>query len=171
MLDPAFVIVGFAAMGSGFRLVWGIYRAWTSYNGIRIAAKRIVFEFCMNLAFGAAGGVLMNELGIFKIGIGLASFVSGLLGANTVDLIAKRFGWSKKMDVIVSDQQLQFPDLNARQVNALTYVQSCGKITNKEYQRMSNVTRDVARYELSSLVEKKRLRKVGHNKGAYYVTA
>jgi hypothetical protein len=171
MVDPAFVIIGFAAFGSAFRLFWGVYKAWTSYNGIRIAAKRIVFEFFMGISFGAFGGFFMDQLGIFKIGVGLAAMVSGLLGSNVVDLIAKKFGWGKKMEVIVSEQQLMFPDLNSRQVNALTYVQSCGKITNKEYQNMNNTTRDVAKYELASLVEKKRLRKVGKHRGISYVAA
>ena len=72
--------------------------------------------------------------------------------------------------VIVSDQQLQFPDLTQRQINAISYVRANGKITNKEYQRMNRTTRDVAKYELASLVEKKRLKKVGKTKDCCYVS-
>lgn len=171
MVDPALMIAGFAAMGSGLRLVWGVYRAWDSALGLQLSGKRVVFEFFMGISFGAAGGVLMNELGIFKIGIGLASFVSGLLGANVIDLIVKKFGWNKRMEVIVSDQQLEFVDLSPEQVRALQYVKSYGKINNSVYQKINGVGCDEAKYALASLVSKKRLKRLGNTKGAIYIAA
>jgi predicted HTH transcriptional regulator len=123
------------------------------------------------MMFGIFGGVLLSSLGIFTIGMSFGTLVSSLLGANVIELIAKKFGWSKKMDVVVSDQQLGFADLGNRQINALQYVQAKGRITNREYQRINRTTNNVAKHELQSLVEKKKLKKAGANKGAYYVSA
>ena len=58
-------------------------------------------EFSVNILFGMFGGIFFSQLGIFTIGINLGSMVSSLLGANVVDIIAKKFGFSRKMEVIV----------------------------------------------------------------------
>ena len=175
MIDPMIIsiltIAGYAALGSMIRLIWGIYKAYDTYVTLEIAKRRIVFEFVIGVSFGILGGAILDALGIIKIGTNLGALLSGILGANVVDLIAKKFGWSKKMEVVVSDQQLKFPDLNSRQINALSYVKSSGKITNKEYQKLNRVTRNIATYELQALVSKKRLKKVGKGKGAYYISA
>jgi hypothetical protein len=169
MVDPAFVIIGFAALGSGFRLFWGVYKAWTSALGMKIEARRILFEFFMGMSFGCFGGILINELGIFKIGVSLAAMISGLLGSNVVDLIAKKFGWNKKMEVIVSDQQLEFVDLSPEDIRALQYVKEYGKIDNATYQKINGVTRDAAKHQLASLVARKKLKRVGNTKGCTYI--
>jgi len=112
----------------------------------------------------------MTDIGMVKIGINLAALVSSLLGANVVNVITKKFGYSKEMRVIVSDQQLQFTEFNPREMNAMEYVRINGKITNQIYQKINQTTKDVAKYELQTLVSKKKLKKIGEKKGRYYVS-
>lgn len=171
MIDLILTILPYAMLGSGVRVIWGVYKAYTSFLSVDLKLARVVVEFLASVMFGIFGGVILSAVGIFTIGASLGTLVSSLLGANVIDLIAKKFGWSKKMEVVVSDQQLSFADLNQRQVNAMQYVKSQGKITNRIYQKINKTTRDVAKYELASLVKKGRLKKVGRTKDISYVSA
>jgi uncharacterized membrane protein YeaQ/YmgE (transglycosylase-associated protein family) len=175
MFEDVFImfiaIVPYAALGSGVRVVWGIYKAYDKFLAVHIKRARVVVEFLAGIVFGVFGGVLLSTVGVFTIGMSLGTLVSSMLGANVIELIAKKFGWSKKMDVVVSDQQLEFPELTERQINALQYVQKQGRITNREYQSINRTTRDVAKYELASLVELGKLKRIGKTKDIVYVTA
>jgi len=171
IIDVLVSILPYAMIGAAVRVGWGMYKAYTAYVGIEVAYKRIIVEFLAGMMFGIFGGVLLSTVGIFTIGMNLGTMVSSILGAHVIELIARKFGWSKKMEVIVSDQQLEFADLNPRQVNALQYVKSKGRITNKVYQKLNRTTKDVAKYELMALVRKKNLKKVGKTKDVYYVSA
>jgi uncharacterized membrane-anchored protein YitT (DUF2179 family) len=170
MLDMFIEVMPYIVLGASIRIVWGMYRAFNSFLSLHLSWRRLLAEFMVSVLFGMFGGVALSQLGIFSLGISLGSMVSSLLGANVVDLIAKKFGFSKKMEVIVSDEQLGFTEFNQRQINAMTYVRAQGKITNKIYQRINNTTRDVARHELDSLVSKGKLKRIGKSKGAYYVS-
>jgi len=167
----AVVIVPYAVLGSGVRVVWGIYKAYTSFLSVNIKWIRVLVELLAGMMFGVFGGVLLSSVGIFTIGMSFGTLVSSLLGANVVELIAKKFGWSKKMNVVVSEQQLGFSDLSQREINALQYAKAKGRITNRIYQRINKTEHDVAKYELAALVKKKKLIRIGKNKGVYYVSA
>jgi len=165
------VLIPFAFLGSGVRILWGIYKAYTSLLGLKLSRSRIITEFLLSMLFGIFGGVFLSDIGIFTIGINFGCAVSSILGPNVVDVIVKKFGFTKKMEVIVSDQQLGFAEYNHRQMNAMEYVLAQGRITNGVYQKINNTTCDVAKYELKSLVDKKKLKMVGEKKGAVYVSA
>ena len=127
-------------------------------------------EFVVDMLFGTFGGIFLSELGIFKLGVSMGSLVSSLMGANVVDLVAKKFGVTEKMNIILSDQQLKFTQFNPREINAMTYVKSHGRITNDAYEKINSTTHDVAKYELNAMVHKGVLKKVGTKKGTYYVS-
>jgi len=170
MIELLLIIIPYILLGSGIRVIWGIYKAYTSFLNIKVNKVRVSIEFVVGILFGMFGGVVLSQLSILTVGINMGSLVSSLLGSNVVDIIAKKFGFSRKMEVIVSDQQLGFTEFNQRQVNAMEYVRSQGKITNKIYQKINRTDADVAKYELKALVEKKKLKKVGKTKGIYYVS-
>jgi len=117
------------------------------------------------------GGLFLSQLGIISIGISLGSLVSSLLGANVVDLIAKKFGLTGKMNIVLSDQQLKFTEFNPREINAMGYVKSQGRITNDAYQKINGTTHDVAKYELNTLVHRGMLKKAGNGKNTFYVSS
>ncbi|KAF5419629.1 MAG: ATP-dependent DNA helicase RecG [Candidatus Methanocomedens sp.] len=61
-------------------------------------------------------------------------------------------------------------ELNERQKKAIDFVREKGKITNKDYQELTGVSRITASRELADLVEKKQLRKVGTvGRGTKYI--
>ena len=45
-----------------------------------------------------------------------------------------------------------------------------GKITNQIYQKINQINRDTAKYELNALVSKGKLKKIGKKKSTYYVS-
>lgn len=169
-IDMLLSILPYAMLGSCVRVTWGIYKAYTTLLGVRIAWKRIFVELLAGIVFGIFGGVLLSTIGVFSIGMSLGTLVASLLGANVIELIAKKFGWSKKMDVVVSEQQLGFAELNSRQISAVQYVKAQGSITNRTYQKINQTTKDVAKYELAALVRKRKLKKIGKGKGVHYIS-
>ena len=54
--------------------------------------------------------------------------------------------------------------LNKRQINAVMYVKKEGKITNKEYQTIFEVSKATATRDLSKLVEKQIFNMIGSGK-------
>jgi len=78
---------------------------------------------------------------------------------------------------IVFRKDIYFPEylkdlgLNERQIDALLYFKSKGEIVNSEYQTHFNVAERTARYDLTDLVEKNLLIKIGDKKSAKYIFA
>ena len=171
MFEDLLIVIAFAFCGSIMRIIYGAYKAYSSFLDIKLSRRRILMEWVVSLWFGFMGGIFLSQLEIVKLGVNAGAFVASILGANVVDLIVKKFGFSKKMEVIVSDQQLGFTEFNRREMNAMEFVKFKGKITNKVYQKINQTTRDVAKYELKALVSKRILKEVGATKGVYYVSS
>jgi len=69
----------------------------------------------------------------------------------------------------LTEEQLVKRGLNARQIRAVQYVKEKGKITNKEYQEINDVSKRTATNDLSDLVEKYQLLKqLGASVSTYY---
>jgi len=67
------------------------------------------------------------------------------------------------------EEQLVRLGLNLRQVKAVSYVKEKGRITNSEYQKINEISKRTAAYELVELVEKyKVLKQLGASVGTYY---
>jgi ATP-dependent DNA helicase RecG len=68
-----------------------------------------------------------------------------------------------------NEQSLKELGLNDRQIKAVLYLKENGKITNKEYQEINNVSRQMATNELHNLVnDYKLLINSGYGAGSYY---
>jgi len=59
--------------------------------------------------------------------------------------------------------------LNARQMEAVLYTGERGRVTNREYQNLHDVSRETAKRDLRELVEKELLRPEGRGRGLHYV--
>lgn len=71
---------------------------------------------------------------------------------------------------ILNEEELRKRGLNERQIKAVKYVKEKGKITNKEYQQLTQVSKAMATIELSDLVTKRVfLRKGVTGKGTQYL--
>jgi ATP-dependent DNA helicase RecG len=70
---------------------------------------------------------------------------------------------------IYHKEYLQTLNLNERQIKAILYVKGNGKITNSEYQKINDCSRNTASNDLSELVEKELLKPSGQKgAGAFY---
>jgi predicted HTH transcriptional regulator len=71
---------------------------------------------------------------------------------------------------IYNKESLNRFDLNERQVNALMFIKETGKITNKEYQKITGIKDRIATMELNDLVSKNLLERVGTTgRGTFYI--
>lgn len=69
----------------------------------------------------------------------------------------------------LTEEQLVKLGLNARQVKAVQYVKEKGRITNKEYQEINEVSKRTATNDLSDLVEKYQIfKQLGASVSTYY---
>ncbi len=70
---------------------------------------------------------------------------------------------------IYTEEYLSGLRLNERQIKAVMYVKERGRITNKEYQELTNVSRQTATIDLSEMVKKNILERIGKaGKGIAY---
>ncbi|MCX6821137.1 MAG: hypothetical protein NT016_04300 [Candidatus Aenigmarchaeota archaeon] len=167
---PFVALLLYAIAGSFVRLFYGMYKAYVAEPNGGFSPGRIFMELLAGAVFGMVGGLLLDSMGVLKIGVGLGTLLCAVLGPNAVDLVAKKFGWTKKIEpAILSDDQAANPDMNVRQINGLHYAAHAKKLTNGEYQKLNNVTRGAAKWDLMEMVQKGRLKLVGSTKGAYYV--
>jgi ATP-dependent DNA helicase RecG len=70
---------------------------------------------------------------------------------------------------IYTEDNLRKIGLNERQIKAIKYVKEKGKITNREYQEITNVSRQMATIDLAEIVKKGILTRIGKaGKGIVY---
>lgn len=70
---------------------------------------------------------------------------------------------------LFNEKDLQAKGLNPRQIKAIMYVKEKGKITNKEYQEINQVSKRTATSELTDLVSKYNLlENKGVGAGSFY---
>ena len=62
---------------------------------------------------------------------------------------------------IYTEENLRKMGLNERQIKAVMYVKEKGKITNKEYQILTGISRQMATIDLNQLIKKKILARIG----------
>lgn len=70
---------------------------------------------------------------------------------------------------IYTEEKLGKMGLNERQIKAVIYVKEKGRITNKEYQGLNNVSKRTVTNDLEELVQKNLVEKIGtRGKGTFY---
>jgi hypothetical protein len=167
---PFVMLLLYALAGSFIRLFYAMYKAYTALPSGSVSPERVGMELLAGCVFGMVGGLLLDSMDVLKVGVGLGTVLCAVLGPAAIELVAKKFGWTKKLEAaVVTDEQLEMPDLNARQINGLAYARQAKRITNKAYQKLNGVTSDSAKHDLTAMVSKGKLRMVGSTKGAYYV--
>ncbi len=77
--------------------------------------------------------------------------------------------WAVFYKDIYNKEYLSNLDLNDRQLNALLFFKSKKEIVNSDYATRFNITDRTARRDLTELVERKILIKVGENKSTKYI--
>ncbi len=60
--------------------------------------------------------------------------------------------------------------MNERQIRALQYLQAYGRITNRDYRELCpDVSPETVRLDLTDMVDKGLVMKIGDKKGTYYI--
>lgn len=161
------VFLPYALFGALIRVVFGIYSAYSNYEQVKLSKKRITIEFFAAVLFGLFGAIILNEIGFWKVGTNIIAILSGLLGAQLVNLVAKKFGAGKKLEVNVIEK-IEYPDLNPNQQRAIGYTKAGKPLTTMIYQKINAVSRRIAQREISQLVEKGYVKRVGEGKKTCY---
>jgi uncharacterized membrane protein YeaQ/YmgE (transglycosylase-associated protein family) len=162
------IALPYAAIGAFIRTSYGIWKAIT-YDHCTLSRKKILLEFLFSLAFGILGATICSEIGYFKFATNIAAIISGILGANVIDLIVKKVGYTKELQVNVVEK-VKYPDLNQNQRRAMDYLEQAGRINLKIYQQINNLEkRSTAKWELRRMVDLGYLKKCGKGKGTYYI--
>lgn len=69
----------------------------------------------------------------------------------------------------LTEENLEKMGLNKRQIKGFKYIMKNGSITNREYRKINDVSRDTARLDLSELVDMKLVTRVGKGRSTKYV--
>jgi len=77
--------------------------------------------------------------------------------------------WAVFRKDIYHEAYLKELGLNERQIKALLYFKDKGEIVNAEYVKLNPVSERMARYDLTDLVSKKMLVKIGERKATKYI--
>lgn len=70
--------------------------------------------------------------------------------------------------IVISEIEKMGVELNERQREGLKIVFEKGKITNADYAKMFEISRNTATNDLTELVEKGLIKRVGRGRGSYY---
>ena len=165
------ICVLYALFGSLVRALLGMYKAYTSTIDFRLNIRRVLMEICISTILGTFGVIILKEVGIFNFEIKLAAMVAGFLGADIVTLIMKKFGLKKGFEIKVTDEQVLLAEFNPRQIAALKYLKSNKRITSFIYQQLNRTSPRSAKYDLTQLVMKGKLIRLGKGKSVYYELA
>jgi hypothetical protein len=166
--DLVLQLLFFTAFGAIVRASLGIYKAYSSLPSLTIDWKRIVVEILASMFFGTFGLNLFYEITKTTWGLSAGALIAGLLGADIINLVTKRIGLTKGLQIIVAEEQLKYSGLNERQVAALIYLKTHDRLTNDVYQKINSVTSITAKRDLTELVRVGRLRKRGRGRSTYY---
>ncbi|MFO8049998.1 MAG: ATP-binding protein [Desulfosudaceae bacterium] len=71
----------------------------------------------------------------------------------------------------LTDKVMAELELNERQQQAVSYIKKMGRITNTDYQNLTNSSRKTAARDLKGLVDKGVLVLLGEKRGSYYLLA
>jgi len=77
--------------------------------------------------------------------------------------------WAVFRKDIYHEAYLKELGLNERQIKALLYFKDKGEIVNAEYVKLNPVSERMARYDLTDVINKKMLVKIGERKATKYI--
>lgn len=162
------ICIVYSLIGSLARTFLGMYKAYTSTIDFRINIRRVLVEVCASFLLGTFGVVIVNGIGMFNFELKLAAMIAGFLGADIVNIVSKKIGLTKGFDIRLTDEQVALGEFNRRQITALKYIKTHKRITRYIYQRLNQTTSYTANRDLSQLVVKGMLRKLGKGRTTYY---
>jgi hypothetical protein len=163
------MVLIYSLFGALVRTLVGIYKSYGRVDIFHLNWRKAAVEFCTSVLVGTFGIVLLKELNVLPWDIKPSALVGGLLGADILNLIIKKVGLTKGLNMIdVNDKYVAMGEFNDREINAINYLKRNEKITKKEYQRLNQTTNDCAKRDLAYLVRNEKLKKIGIGKSTHY---
>ncbi len=162
------VCIIYSSIGAMARALLGIYKAYTTTVDFRLDVRRILIEICVSIVMGTFGVVILSGIKGFDFELKIAAMVAGFLGADVTNLITKKIGLTKELDIRLTEEQVALSEFNRRQITALKYLKTHKRITRYIYQRLNQTTSYTANRDLSQLVVKDKLKKLGKGRSTYY---
>jgi len=166
--DMIIIYAIFSVFGAIGRALLGIYKGYTEIPMFEIDRKRIGVEVLASVFFGTFGAYILSRLNLFPFPFDVVALLAGFFGADIISLATKKLGLTGGLHIVVSEQQVALAEFNNRQIAALNFLKNHDRITNRMYQRLNDVSNNVAKWELSHLVRKGRLSRSGKGKNTYY---
>lgn len=168
------VALVYAAIGALMRALFGLYKAYNNTVDIRRFSfnwRRVILEVCVSIILGTFGVIVITEGGGMGLTFGFRALalIGGLFGPDILTFITKKVGITKAFDIKFTDEQVLLADLNSRQINAMRYIRDNGKITTSIYQKINQTSAVTAKRDLSQLVMKEKVKRMGRGKSTYYV--
>ncbi|NQE05551.1 hypothetical protein C5S32_06740 [ANME-1 cluster archaeon GoMg1] len=80
-----------------------------------------------------------------------------------------RFYGHKKEELAAISEGKIFIKLNERQKKAIEFVKEKGRITNREYQKLNNTTRETAKLDLGKMSRLEIFERMGSRRGTFYI--
>lgn len=158
----------YSTLGSVTRTLFGIYKVYTTIPDFNLDMKRVVVEVLASIFFGTFGVILLSGIGSFNYELKIAALIAGFIGADIINLVTKKIGLTKGLEIRLTEEQIALAEFNPRQIRALKYLETHKRITNKIYQTLNQTTPITAKKDLAQLVRKGKLRKCGKGKATYY---
>lgn len=113
---------------------------------------------------------------IEELGLGIDRMIEEMLqyGHPPPEFIAKPYSFTVRLQNTSQSRRVVpkqwSTNMNERQIRAMTYVETEGRITNRQYRQLCpDVNPETLRLDLVDLVEKGLLLKIGDKKGTYYI--
>ncbi len=112
---------------------------------------------------------------IEELGLGIDRMIEEMMehGHSAPDFEAKPYAFTVRLHNVRERRPLPqswSSSMNERQLKAMTYVEQSGRITNSDYRQLCPaVNAETLRLDLSDLVDKGLLLKIGEKKGTYYI--
>lgn len=161
----------YATIGSITRTLFGLYKGYTTILDFKVDMSRVVVEVLASIFFGTFGVILLSGMGGFDFELKIAALIAGFIGADTVNLVTKKLGLTKGLQIRLTEEQVALVEFNSRQIRALKYLKRHERITNKIYQALNQTNSSATKRDLAQLVRKGKLRKLGKGKATYYKLA
>jgi hypothetical protein len=171
MIIPFDVIITYAVFsifGAVARALLGIYKGYTQIPMFKFDRTRVGIEILASVFFGTLGAYIAWRVNFISLPFDVLALIAGFFGADIINFVTKKFGLTGGLRIVVSEQQVEMAEFNNRQIAALEFLKTHDRITNKMYQKLNDVSIDVAQKELKELVKKGKLKRFGIGKATYY---
>ncbi len=167
--DMLAVYVVFSTVGASTRALFGLYKVHKRGRIDRVALGSFMMEILSSMFFGTFASMILQEMGWLSLSSETLALIAGFFGADLISIVSRKVGLKSNIDVRMGEEAFLYPELTDRQVRGMEYMKKSGRITNDIYQRLNDISHSSAKRDLRVMQDNKFIKKLGTNRGTYYV--